>query len=166
MSQNITSEPRTDAGKKGTPAKESRQKLLMTGVSDVPSSPDRERSAVERFRARNQTQVPNEARGSSGSCGRREGREEDEESVDKMDKGDEDEKAGGSDANVSKQINTQQEEPRQKTKGKGARRDLDIRAWGKHSHNSTKNKTQGSTRGTIQNPRNGDEKESVRPHLE
>ena len=63
MSQDITNEPRTDAGKKGTPAKEFRQKWMITRASDMPSSSDHKRSAVERFQVRNQTQIPNEAHG-------------------------------------------------------------------------------------------------------
>ena len=126
VSQNITNKPRTDAGKKGTPAKESRQKSMMTGVSNMPSPSDQMSSAVEWFRVQNQTQVPNEVYGSIASCGRREGWEENE-NRDEMNKMGEDIRCeGGREVSVSKQISTRQEKPREKPESKRTRRDLDI----------------------------------------
>ena len=56
---NTTNGPRADAGRKGAPAKEFRQKLMMTGISDMPSSPDR-RILTSRIREYNQGQAPSE----------------------------------------------------------------------------------------------------------
>ena len=56
---NTTNGPRADAGRNGAPAKEFRQKLMITGIADMPSSPDR-RISTSRIRECNQAQVPSE----------------------------------------------------------------------------------------------------------